>query len=409
MRYLSLCALLMLSCGSPEAEPVAIRPAGSFNQQALFQAGGGGYAHYRIPAVVVTRAGSVLVFTEARMDMGGDWGTIDILMRRSTDRGETFDAARKIVEVEGDIQQNPVALAQDLAQPGEVTYNNFAPIVDEDGVIHALFCVEYARAYYVRSEDDGLTWSTPVDVTATFEEFRGDYNWRVIATGPGHGIQLRNGRLVVPVWMSDGTGGHAHRPSAVSVVYSDDAGASWRRGDMAVAHPRLKNPSETLALELADGRVMLNIRHENLEHRRAISFSDDGATGWTESVFDEELLEPVCMGSLVRLSLAEKDGKNRILFANPHSDEPRDPEKPEGNHKRQNVSVKLSYDEGETWAVNKVVEPGVSGYSDLAVGPDGTIYLFYERGSAATRDTHTASLTLARFDLAWLTDGADAF
>lgn len=408
MRYLLLTILLAIGCGPGQvAEESKTTASGRFTQQPLFEAGAGGYAHYRIPAVAVTGQGSVLVFTEARMNMGGDWGTIDILMRRSTDGGETFDEPRKIVKVEGEIQQNPVALAQDLAKPGEVTYNNFAPIVAADGVIHALFCVEYARAYYVRSEDDGLTWSTPVDVTATFEEFRSDYDWRVIATGPGHGIQLKNGRLVVPVWMSDGTGGHAHRPSAVSVVYSDDAGATWRRGDMTVAHPRLKNPSETLALELADGRVMLNIRHENPEHRRAISYSDDGATGWTDPVFDEELLEPICMGSLIRLSLAESGGKNRILFANPHSDEPRDPEKPEGNHKRQNIAVKLSYDEGETWASNKVVEPDISGYSDMAVGPDGTIYLFYERGSAATRDTHTASLTLARFDLEWLTDGAD--
>jgi len=392
----SLSAAFACSTSGPPAESSADAPY--FAQEALFKANEGGYAHYRIPAVVVTKSGAVLVFTEARMDMGGDWGPIDILMRRSTDGGETFDPARKIVAVEGEIQQNPVALAQDLAKPGEVTYNNFAPIVDEDGVIHALFCVEYARAYYVRSEDDGVTWSAPVDVTGTFEQFRGDYEWRVIATGPGHGIQLRNGRLLVPVWMSDGTGGHAHRPSAVSVVYSDDAGANWERGEIVVAHPRLKNPSETLALQLADGRVMLNIRHENPEHRRAVSYSEDGATGWTDPVFDEELLEPICMGSLIRLNEGE------ILFANPHSDVPRHPDKPEGNHKRQNVSVKLSMDEGETWPVNRVVEPGVSGYSDMAVGEDGTVFLFYERGSAATRDTHTASLTLARFNRAWLTE-----
>lgn len=401
-RLLLAVSLSALACSTsgPPAESPADAPF--FTQQALFQANEGGYAHYRIPAIVVTKSGAVLVFTEARMDMGGDWGPIDILMRRSTDGGETFDPARKIVEVEGEIQQNPVALAQDLAKPGEVTYNNFAPIVDEDGVIHALFCVEYARAYYVRSEDDGVTWSAPVDVTATFEQFRGDYDWRVIATGPGHGIQLENGRLLVPVWMSDGTGGHAHRPSAVSVVYSDDAGATWERGEIVVAHPRLKNPSETLALQVADGRVMLNIRHENPEHRRAVSYSEDGATGWTDPVFDEELLEPICMGSLIRLN------EDEILFANPHSEVPRNPDNPEGNHKRQNVSVKLSMDEGETWPVNRVVEPGVSGYSDMAVGEDGTIFLFYERGSAATRDTHTASLTLARFNRAWLTEDSAA-
>ena len=86
-------------------------------------------------------------------------------------------------------------------------------IVDrQSGVIHFLFCAEYARCYYVRSKDDGQTWTEAVDITATFDAFRPDYDWRVLATGPGHGIQLQNGRLLVPVWLSTGTGGHAHRP-----------------------------------------------------------------------------------------------------------------------------------------------------------------------------------------------------
>ena len=119
-------ALTMIGCGGgPVEDTTAGEPMASFTQQALFEAGSGGYTHYRIPAVVVTQEGSVLVFTEARVNPGGDWGPIDILMRRSTDGGATFDEPRKIVEVEGEIQQNPVALAQDLAKPGEVTYNNF--------------------------------------------------------------------------------------------------------------------------------------------------------------------------------------------------------------------------------------------------------------------------------------------
>jgi sialidase-1 len=375
----------------------------------LFEAETGGYTHYRIPALAVTAKGTVLAFTEARKNAGGDWGEIDILMRRSTDGGRTWDAPRKVAHVDGPIQQNAVALEQGLAKPGEVTYNNAVPIIDrETGAVHLVFCVEYARAYYMRSDDDGKTFSKPVDITATFERFKKDYPWRVIATGPGHGIQLQNGRLLVPVWLSDGTGGHAHRPSIVSVIYSDDHGQSWERGDVVAMHPYLKNPSETLALELADGRVMLNIRHELPAHRRAIAYSPDGAHGWTTPLLHPQLVESVCMGSTIRLSskLGGSD-RNRILFANPYSEEPRDPSKPEGNQVRQNVSVYLSYDEGDTWPVIKPVEPGISGYSDLAVLEDGTALLFYERGTPSGRDTHVGRLTVARFNVEWLTDGRD--
>ena len=158
----------------------------------------------------------------------------------------------------------------------------------------------------MRSDDDGETFTEPVEITPAFERFRPEYAWRVLATGPGHGIQLSGGRLLVPVWLSTGTGGHAHRPSAVSVIYSDDHGKTWKRGDIVVAHPNPVNPSETAAVELADGRVMLNIRHESEPHLRGVSVSRDGVTGWSPMRFDEALPEPVCFGSLVRLSQAAR-------------------------------------------------------------------------------------------------------
>ena len=153
---------------------------------------------------------------------------------------------------------------------------------------------------------------------------------------------------------------------------------------------------------------MLNIRHELPAHRRAIVYSRDGAHDWTTPLLHPQLVEPVCMGSIIRLSskLGGSD-RNRILFANPYSQEPRDPTKPEGSHVRQTVSVHLSYDEGDTWPVIRSVEPGVSGYSDLAVLDDGTALLFYERGSPSGSGTHVQYLTVARFNLEWLTEGKD--
>jgi sialidase-1 len=220
-----------------------------------------------------------------------------------------------------------------------------------------------------------------------------------MATGPGHGIRLSNGRLLVPVWLSTGTGGHAHRPSAVSVISSVDHGRSWKRGEIVVADPNPVNPSETAAVELADGRVMLNIRHESEPHLRGVSVSRDGMTGWSPMRLDEALPEPVCFGSLARLSRRPGEDKDRILFVNPHNEKGRE---------RRNLTVKLSEDEGRTWPVSRSIEPGTSGYADLAVGADGTIFCFYERGTAGGGSTNPRSLCLARLNREWLTGGKDS-
>jgi flavin-dependent dehydrogenase len=377
----------------------------------VFEAKTGGYMLYRIPGIVVTAKGTVLAYCEARKSASGDWGTIDILLRRSTDGGRTWGEPHRLADVPGPKQKNPVALKQKLATNDEVTYNNCTLFADRAGPVHALFCLEYARCFYLRSDDDGRTWSKPVEITKAFEAFRSEFDWKVLATGPAHGIQLRSGRLVVPVWLSTGTGGHAHRPSVTATIYSDDSGSTWHRGDIAVpSTPEWIDPNEAVVVELADGRVMLNVRSWSKQHRRLVTTSPDGATGWKKPKFDDALLEPICMASIVRHSLAgEAGGRNRILFANPHWLERADGKAQPGfGRDRKNVSVKLSYDEGQTWPVSKSLEAGFSGYSDLAVLPDGTILCFYERGSIDGKNNFaTGRLTVARFNLAWLTDGAD--
>jgi len=377
----------------------------------VFEAGKEGYALYRIPGIVTTKRGTVLAYCEARKSDRGDWGTIDILLRRSTDGGKTWGARTNIAHVTGPRSKNPVALAQKLATPGEVTYNNPVAIPDSNGAVHFLFCLEYARCFYLRTDDDGVTFSKPVEITAAFDKFRPEYDWKVLATGPGHGIQLKTGRLVVPVWLSLGTGGHAHRPSVTSVIYSDDLGRTWVRGEIAGPNEGdWSIPNETCAVQLADGRVLLNMRTESKANRRLLTTSRDGATGWSKPQFHDQLLEPICMAGMVRLSEAPASDKHRLLFSNPHNLDRADGKAAPGKGRdRKNVSVKLSYDESARWPVSKTVEPGFSGYSDLAVANDGTILLFYERGSTDGKDIYrTGSLTIARFNLEWLTDGKDA-
>jgi sialidase-1 len=327
-------------------------------------------------------------------------------MRRSSDGGKTWSEPKKIAHVDGPYPKNPAAVAQKLVKPDDVTYNNPVAIADrKTGAVHFLFCMEYMRCFYQRSDDDGRTFSTPIEITATLEGLRKDYAWQAMATGPAHGIQLENGRLLVPVWLSRGTGGNAHRPSAVATIFSDDAGKTWQHGAIVANETNpLTNPNETVVVELADGRVMLNMRSESKEHRRAIALSLDGATHWSTPVFDAQLKEPICMASLCRYSKKPAAEHNRLLFANPDNlERGTGPAVVGQNRDRKNLTIKLSEDEGKTWPVSRALEPGLSGYSDLAVGPDGIIYCLYERGSTDGKNHFaTRSLTLARFNLDWL-------
>lgn len=83
-------------------------------------------------------------------------------------------------------------------------------IPDSDsGRVVAVFCHDYARVFTMHTDDDCLGWSQPVEITEVFGQFHSEYPWRVCATGPGHGTQLHNGRMIVPVWLSDGSGSWA--------------------------------------------------------------------------------------------------------------------------------------------------------------------------------------------------------
>lgn len=370
--------------------------AAPFLQQSkLFEAHKDGIALYRIPGIVVATNGTVLVYCEARRNSSSDWADSEIWLRRSTNGGVSFDAPKKIAHSGKRLKRPAIGLIHKKGSAGDQTVNNPVAIVDrQTGAIHFLYCVNYERCFYMRSDDNGLTFSPPVDITATFDAFRPEYDSRAIATGPGHGLQLKSGRLLVPVWL----GGAGH---TTATIYSDNRGKSWCRGDIALpSRPEWMNPNEAMAVELANGNVMLNVRTSALANRRVVTVSPDGATHWSPGMIDKELVEPVCMASLVRFSTASQADKNRLLFSNPDSLESgKDGDAPGSHRLRKNLSVRLSYDEGRTWPVKRVLEPGRSAYSDLAVLGDGTILCFYEGQQA---------LVLARFNLEWLTNGKDS-
>lgn len=386
MRNVVLVSLCLFAGLLPAAEPAA-EPAVS--KVDVFPAGMNGVTLYRIPGVVVTTRGTVLAYCEARTNTRADWGEIEVHLRRSTDGGMSWETPQRIAHRGPRIEGNP---RNPEAGQREQTVNNPVAIVDRtSGEIAFLYCINYARCFSIRSADDGVTWSDPVEITATFEPFRKRYDWKVIATGPGHGIQLRSGRMVVPIWLAYGkTGDHA--PSAAGTIYSDDAGRTWQAGEIAVPNEgELGNPNETMLAELSDGRVMLISRSVSKPNRKLITIGPDGASGWEPSHFHDQLWEPICMASVI----AHPAQPGTLLFSNPHrlAIDKNGQEIPAGRGKRENLTIKLSRDDGRTWPRQRTLEPGPSAYSDLAVLPDGTVLCLYEGANA---------IVAARFGLDWL-------
>ena len=295
----------------------------------------GEYPMLRIPGIVALPSGTLLAYCECRQ--GGDWSPIDIGLRRSEDGGRTW-SERTIIA------------------PGKTrnTMNN--PVMFVDGeLVHFMYCENYKRVFYTRSTDEGHTWAKPVDVTDMLDE-QINFNWNVIALGPGHGIRLESGRLIVPIWIAyNQKDVFAHHPSHASCIYSDDRGSTWQVG------PILKgvDPSETAVAQLTDGRVMMNIRNEAPERCRQISISEDDGTTWSAPEFDRNLIDPVCAAGLCRAGKA-------LLFVNCESQSGRD-----------NLTLKKSLDDGRNWEALAISASG--GYSDVYYNEaTGKAYVLYE-------------------------------
>lgn len=375
--YQFMTMLYFSATGEASEPPLLDEKVEELQQTDLFVNEQDGYHTYRIPSVIVTDQGTVLAFCEGRKHGRGDSGKIDIVLKRSFDSGTTW---------------TPM---QVVAEDGPNTIGNPCPVVDRDtGIIWLLLTHNLGKdterqimedtskgtrtVYVMKSTDDGETWSKPVELTETTKR----PTWRWYATGPGVGIQLSTGRLVIPCDHSEhGLPGHPYRSH---VIYSDDHGKTWQIGGVVG-----EKVNECQVVELANGSLLINMRSYHGENRRAISTSGDGGLTWSEIELDPTLIEPVCQASFIRYD------ENRLLFSNPAST------------KREKMTVRISYDEGKTWAVSKVLYTGPSAYSCLTVLPDSqsgrphyTIGCFYERGGQSSYE----KITFARFPIEWLED-----
>lgn len=322
------------------------------------------YAIFRIPALAVTKRGTVLAFAEGRRNSGSDAGDIDIVVKRSVDGGKTW--GELIIVLDDSIH----------------TTGNVTPVVDyETGDIFVLSTwnrsddtetqiingtsADTRRILVTKSVNDGLTWEKPTEIT---KQIKLD-NWTWYATGPCHGIQIQKGaykgRLLASCDHIEAT----TKSCFSHVIFSDDHGKTWQLGGSTP----VDGLNECTVAELENGDLMLNMRNYKSPDRvlnkvRKVSISKDGGLTWGRVVSDSILIEPICQGSLLRYSF-DTEGQSRLLFINPAD-----------SLARRNMTLRMSYDDGKSWPLEKILYEGHSAYSDVVRLPDGNIGCLYEAG-----------------------------
>ena len=326
--------------------------------------GEGDYHSIVGPVLAKTTENTLLAFAEGRRDSIDDFGDMDIILRRSTDYGVTWSDIH-IVHRYGD---------------GQI--GNTCPIIDhETGRIYLLSCTSvkeerailtgssYREAWFSYSDDDGLSWSEPRNISSMARK----ESWYWYATGPAAGIQIRSGkhrgRLVVPANHSflteDGSSEYACHS-----LYSDDRGETWKIG--SVSGP---GGNENQIAEVGDDLLIQDIRLQT--HRtgyRAYRYSHDGGETWDEMRSHTGRPCTKTQGSIIALS-EHPDGVHNILVtSNPAPIEAR-----RALNRREHLVCRMSMDGGKTWPKSLVVEPANAGYSTLIEIDDDRIGVFYDR------------------------------
>ncbi|MFG3167126.1 exo-alpha-sialidase [Streptomyces sp. NPDC048200] len=354
-----------------DGPPAAADPAVSVP----FRGGREGYASYRIPAVVVTGAGTLLAFCEGRVGSASDHGHIDIVLKRSVDGGRTWGPQLAVARNGVNLAGNPAPVVLDTGRV-LLVHVRAAATATEDALLRGKVKAADGRRVWVQhSDDDGLTWSGLEEITGQVKKT----GWRWYATTPGHALQLRSGRVVVP-------GNHTLPPTGTDngteakynsghCLLSDDRGATWYLGYLDENTNGYVNVNETTAAELPDGRLYFNTRNDSPSPgNRADAYSRDGGRT-LEKPFRPQagLVTPVVEGSLLQLR-----DPDLLLYSGPA-----DPEF------RAVMTLRASTDGGTTWRTAHTVDGLPAAYSDLVRVDATTVGLLYETGDFGAYETVT--------------------
>ena len=346
-------------------------------------AGDDGVAAFRIPGLVTTDRGTLLGVYDVRYNNSVDLQEhIDVGLSRSTDGGKSWEPMRlplSFGEYGGlPAAQNGVGDPSILFDPHTRTVWIAAAWTHGMGNQRAWWSSQpgmdrdrTAQLVLTKSTDDGQTWSAPINITSQVKE----PSWRFLLQGPGRGIAMHDGTLVFPIQFIDSVG----VPSA-GVMYSRDGGEKWH-----IHNPARSNTTEAQVVELADGKLMLNMR-DNRGGSRAVAVTADLGRTWTEHESSRQALpEPVCMASLIRVEADDNVlGRDLLLFSNPNTTK--------GRH---HITVKASLDGGLTWLPENQLlldEEEGWGYSCLTMVDRETVGILYE-SSVAQMTFQTFKLT----------------
>lgn len=325
----------------------------------VFISGEDGYKYYRIPAIIRMNSGKIIAFSEGRVEHAGDFGHVNIVYKTSVDNGKTW---------------NKIQIA---AKNDSLQASNSAPVVDNldpaypNGRIFLFYNTGnnheyeirkgngYREVWYITSEDEGQTWSIPVNITTQVHRlnqpainpaYNSEEDWRAFANTPGHALQLEyppyTGRIYIGANRSEGVPKPNGRDYFAFGYYSDDHGKTFKTSQKVP----LEGSNESMAAMISDTELYLNSRNQQGNERcRIISRSVDGGHAWQSSVYDKNLPDPVNQGSV----LSWKTGDQYILAVANASDTLR----------RDNLTLRLSKDKGKSWYLNHLIDKAPEGYS----------------------------------------------
>ncbi|MEL0097479.1 MAG: exo-alpha-sialidase [Planctomycetaceae bacterium] len=343
---------------------------------AVRQARDDGAHTYRIPGLATSKKGTLIGVYDVRWRGGGDLpGDIDVGMSRSTDGGRTWDPMKIIMDMGND----PKWRYDGIGDPAVLVDENTGTIWVAATWSHGnrswrgsgpgLTPNETGQLMLVRSDDDGETWSKPINITEQVKK----PEWCFILQGPGKGITMRDGTIVFAAQYQDPP--EKNRLPHSTIIYSKDHGKTWHTGTGA-----FDDTTESQVVEIEPGVLMLNCRYNRKSARVVMTTKDLGDT-WTKHATSERaLIEPrACMASLIHVDQELKsltkntshlENKSWLLFSNPDS-----------LNGRNHITIKASPDNGETWPKQfrlLLDEHGSAGYSCMSMIDEDTVGILYE-------------------------------